>query len=141
METLQKHLFSIDLQYYDGYSENNAPYFIMLAHDVRCQCWWYGSRGQIFPPILLHIVAMQQLAAEWQSDKIVYDIEVHIMQRCVTEFLHAGKKKWHLLTFSNRSTTRRWVVKHLETVSHLHWYRCLWIQHTGSCSSLMKMHG
>ena len=28
-------------------------------------------------------------AAERQSDKIVFDMEVHLKQRCVTEFLHA----------------------------------------------------
>ena len=24
-------------------SESNASYFIMLAHNVRGGCWWYGS--------------------------------------------------------------------------------------------------
>ena len=26
-------------------SKSNAFYFIVLAHDVRGRCWWYGSRG------------------------------------------------------------------------------------------------
>jgi len=30
---------------YEGYSEINASYVIMLAHDVRGTCWWYGSSG------------------------------------------------------------------------------------------------
>ena len=31
------------------------------------------------------------MAAEGQSDKMVSDMEVHMKQRCVTEFLHAEK--------------------------------------------------
>ena len=31
------------------------------------------------------------MAAEGQSDKMVSDMEVHVKQRCVTEFLHAEK--------------------------------------------------
>ena len=31
-------------------------------------------------------------AAEVQSDKVASDMEVRMKQRCVTEFLHAGKK-------------------------------------------------
>jgi len=30
---------------------SNASYFIMLAHDIRDGCWWYGSRSWTFPPI------------------------------------------------------------------------------------------
>ena len=36
---------------YEGRSEINASYFIMLAHDVRGEYCWYGSRGWPFPPI------------------------------------------------------------------------------------------
>jgi hypothetical protein len=35
-----------------GRSESNASYFIMLAHDSRGGCWWHGSRGWTFPPII-----------------------------------------------------------------------------------------
>ena len=34
---------------------------------------------------------MQQMAAEGQSDRMVSDMEVGVMQRCVIEFLHAEK--------------------------------------------------
>ena len=30
---------------YRGCSESNASYFILLAHDIRGECWWYVSRG------------------------------------------------------------------------------------------------
>jgi len=49
------------------------------------------------PTILLHVVAVRQMAEEGQSDKMVSDTEVHVKQRCVTEFLHM--EKWHPLTF------------------------------------------
>ena len=34
---------------------------------------------------------MQQMAAEGQSDKMTSDMEEHLKQRCVTEFLHVEK--------------------------------------------------
>ena len=40
---------------------------------------------------LLHVVVMQQMAAEVQSDKMASDMEEHMKQRCVTEFLHVEK--------------------------------------------------
>ena len=39
----------------------------------------------------LHFIAMWQIAAEGQSDKMASDIEVQMKQRCVIEFLHADK--------------------------------------------------
>ena len=30
---------------YEGCSKSNASYFMMLAYDIRGQCWWHGSRG------------------------------------------------------------------------------------------------
>ncbi|MEQ5154436.1 hypothetical protein ABN254_21715, partial [Providencia rettgeri] len=41
--------------------------------------------------ISFHFAAVQQMAAEGQSDKMASDMEVHMKQRCVTNFLHAGK--------------------------------------------------
>jgi hypothetical protein len=38
-----------------------------------------------------NFVAMRQMAAEGQSDKMASDMEVRMKQRCVTEFLHAEK--------------------------------------------------
>jgi len=37
--------------------------------------------------IPLHVVAVQQMAAEGQSDKMITEMEVHMKQRCGTEFL------------------------------------------------------
>jgi hypothetical protein len=35
----------VDSQLQEGRSESNVSYSIMLAHDVRGRCWWYGNRG------------------------------------------------------------------------------------------------
>ena len=52
--------------------------------------------------ILLHSVAVQQMAAEGQSDKMASDMEMQMKQRCGVEFLRAEKKKIiHLLTSSD----------------------------------------
>ena len=39
----------------------------------------------------LHFVAMRQMAAEGETDKMVSDMEVCMKQSCVTEFLHVEK--------------------------------------------------
>lgn len=33
------------------------------------------------------------MSVEGQPDKITSDMEVHVVQMCVTKFLHTGKKK------------------------------------------------
>ena len=41
--------------------------------------------------IPLNYVAVRQMTAEEQSDKMASDMEVRMKERCVTEFLHAEK--------------------------------------------------
>ena len=43
--------------------------------------------------ISLHFVAVWQMVAKMQSDKMVSDMEMKMKQRWVTEFLHAEKIK------------------------------------------------
>ena len=76
-------------------SKSNASYFMTLAHDVRERWWWCAS-------IPLHFVAMWLMAAEGQSDTVTSDMEVHMKQRCVTEFLLVEKNgtHWHSLTLA-----------------------------------------
>ena len=60
------------------------------------------------------------MAAEWQSDKMESDVEVHMKQRYGIEFLHAEKIesidiRWYLLNISGDQTAavsavRQWVV-------------------------------
>jgi len=41
--------------------------------------------------ILLHFVAVQQMAAEGQSDRTTSDMKLRLKLKCVVEFLHAEK--------------------------------------------------
>jgi hypothetical protein len=41
--------------------------------------------------IPLNVVAVRQMAAEGQSDKMASDMDVLMNQRCVIKFLHAEK--------------------------------------------------
>lgn len=40
---------------------------------------------------LLHVVVMQQMAAEVQSDKMLSDMEIHMKQTCAVEFFRVDK--------------------------------------------------
>jgi len=50
-----------------------------------------AAEGQPSTNIPLHFVAVQQMAAEWQSDKLVSDMEVWMKQRDWAEFFCAEK--------------------------------------------------
>jgi len=58
----------------------------------------------------LPCVVVWQMAAEGQSDRMASDMEVHMKQRYVTEFLH---EELHLLGFINTcwmlTDSREWV--------------------------------
>jgi hypothetical protein len=73
--------------FYEGRSEINASYFVMLEDDVDP----IAVQVETSANILLSFVAVRQMAAEGQIDKMVSDMEVHMKQRCVTELLHAEK--------------------------------------------------
>jgi len=100
---------------YKGYSECTASCFILLDHDVRGECWQYGSGVWAFRTIFCCFVA-----AEGQSDNKASDMEVWMKQRCVTEFLHVEKMAptdihWSLMyVYGDQtvgvSTVRWWVV-------------------------------
>ena len=66
----------------------NASYF-MLAHSVRGRCRQYSWNLPTVIP--LHVVAVWQMAAEGQCDRMASDMEVWMKQRCATQFLHTGK--------------------------------------------------
>ena len=91
---------------YEGSSEINASYFMMLAHDIGGGCWWYGSRGRTFrADILLNFVAMRQMTAEGQSDKMASDMEVRMKQRYTCNWIPpCGKNctQWHSPTLAER---------------------------------------
>ena len=53
---------------------------------------WPKILAELPTVIPLHPVAVQQMAAEGQSDKMMPDTELHTKKRCGTEFLHVEKK-------------------------------------------------
>jgi len=78
-------------------------------------------------------------------------MEVKMKQRDVIEFLPAERMTpfdihQHLPNISGDqtvdvSTVRAgWCVSSLVTVARLHWCRLLQVQHSGSCSLLVRMH-
>ena len=77
---LKPDLGSIFLLIYKGCSKSNASYFIMLAHNISGECWWYGSTRQVEPSHQHSI-----------PDKTAADMEVLMKQRCVIEFHHEKK--------------------------------------------------
>jgi len=72
-------------------SESNASYFVMLVHNIRGRCWWSSSRGWTSQPILHYILL---LGNRWpqKGSLTKWHLEVHMKQRCVSEFLHVKKK-------------------------------------------------
>ena len=82
---------------------------MILAHDV-IDVGGITIEAQPSANILLHVVAVWQVAAEGQSDSTVSDMEVHMEQMGVTEFLHMEKFlstdiHWCLL---NLMETKQW---------------------------------
>ena len=97
---------------YDGCSESNAFYFIMLAHNIRGQCWWYSNRDWTFPPIFHPItcccyVTGGSIRAVWQnsvSHGRVYEAQVwNWIPPCRKKCTH-----WHSSTLDEH--WRRWWV-------------------------------
>ena len=137
---------------YEGCSKSNGSYFIMLVHDVRGGCWWYDNRGQPFPP-LCHIdfVAVQQMAAEGQSDKMGLTWKCTWSKGVKLNF--SMRKKWHQLIFMDACQTfletkwwiiaqwgSGWCVLAVVTAGHSHWYRFLWAQYAAPYSWLAKVY-
>mgnify|MGYP001856046592 CR=1 FL=1 len=50
--------------------------------------------------ILLHVVAMQQIAAEGEYDRMVSDMEVYMEQKCITGFLKENGNQRPSLTLA-----------------------------------------
>jgi len=74
---------------YESCSKSNT-YFIMLAHNISAK-WLYGSRGWAFLPIFCYILLPSSRWQQRGTDKMVSDVEEHMKQRCVTEFLQAER--------------------------------------------------
>ena len=84
-------------------SKSNTSYFIKLVDNVRGgDAVVPQKRLNLSSCIPLHSTAVWQMAAEGQSDKMAYDMEVHMKQRWVIDFLYMEEMAptdihWHLL--------------------------------------------
>jgi len=77
---------------YEGYSESSASSLIMLAHDIRGGCWWYGSRDGTFPPIFPYILSLWGLTWKCRRSEGM-KLNSHM------------RKKWHPLAFTDTCWT------------------------------------
>ena len=58
---------TIDRITYEGCPKSNVSYFIMLSHDTRGRCCWYGSRCWIFSPTSHYILLpWDRLCLTWK---------------------------------------------------------------------------
>ena len=79
--------------------ESNASCFIILVHDVRFGCQWYGSRGWTFPPVFHCILLLcdSSLRGSLMKRRLTW--------KCgwnkVVELNSSMQKKWHSLTFTD----------------------------------------
>jgi len=75
---------------YEGCSESNASYFIMLAHDIRGRWWWYSWT---FPPVSHYIL---MACNRWQQRGSL--TKWHPTWKCIcskgVELNSSMKKKW-----------------------------------------------
>jgi len=53
----------------------------------------WQQRLNLSTSIPFHVVVVQQMAAEGQSDRMASDTEVRMKQKCRIEFLHAEKER------------------------------------------------
>ena len=94
---------------FEDCSKSNISLFIMLAHSIRGRWWWYGSTGSTFLPMFCYTLL---LCNRWQQRGRL--TKWHLTWKCrwskdmsLNSYIW---KKWHLLTFTDVSTVRWWVV-------------------------------
>ena len=139
-----------------GCFKSNASYFIMLAHDVRGECWWYGYRGWTFHQYSVTLCCCETDDSRGAVQQMVYDMEVQMKQRCGIEILYEDKtalsdtNQCLLNVYGDQtvgvSSVRRWVVHLSSGDSDVKEKPCsgqpcwfLWVWLAGSCSSVAKM--
>ena len=120
-------------------SKSNVSYFVMLAHNIRGGCWWDGSRGWTYLPILHGIWLLcnrgkqRGSLAEWHPTwKCTWSNGVSLSSSVGKNGTH-----WHSLMLVNVyrdwtvdvSTVRQWwcisaVATATWNTSHVDFYEC-----------------
>ena len=104
---------------YKDCSKSNDSYFINLVHHFRGRCWWYGSRGWTFPPILLCILLP---CDRWQQTeslaKLFLTWSVYEAKVCHWTPLRGNNGAyWHSLMLAEHSVGPHSGCEHCEAVS------------------------
>jgi len=139
---------------YEGSTESNASYFIMLARIVWGRCWSYNSRGWTFPAVCHYMLL---LCGRWQQRDTL--TKWRLMCKCKWSkgvSLNSSKhKKLPSLTFIDDcwtfTETNQWMWTQWGCVCWVSAIvssdsgspllcKFLQVQHEGSCSLLMKIH-
>ena len=91
-------------------STSNATYLTMLACEDRGGCWQYGSACWTPTSIPVHVVVVQHMVTEGQSDRMESDKEERKMQRCEAELLHVERIALLIFTdtYQTFMETKRW---------------------------------
>jgi len=118
-----------------GCSKRNAFYVTMLAHNIRGRCWWYGSRGWIFPPMFHYILLLRGRGALWQNGiwcQSAHEAKVHPW---IPPCREKKGTHWHSSTLAEYFWRPNRGCEHSEEVSgtfhecnmqHVHhWWKCI----------------
>jgi len=114
-------------------------FFVMLPHDIRGRCWWYGSRGWTFTSISSYILL---LCDRWQQRGSLTEWCMtwkNIWNKCEPLNSSMGKRMaavdihWCLLNVYRDwtvavSTVRLWVMRFSSDDSHRHLCQCRFLQ-------------
>jgi len=84
-------LLLYDIIIYIGHSESNASYCITLTHELRGMAGGMAVKAEPSHQDSITFCCCAVMAAERQCDKMASDMEGHMKQRCVNEFLPAEK--------------------------------------------------
>jgi len=80
--------------FYEVCSKSNASRCILLAHDVRGRCWWFGGRGWTFPSISRSVSLTGDI---WQQRGIL--TQWCLMWKCIwskgVSLNSSMQKHWH----------------------------------------------
>lgn len=94
-------LFHLSSNLYEHCSKSNASCFIVLVHNIRGGCWWYGSSSWTFPSIFCYI---SLLCDKWQQRKKCSLTQKCIWRKGVSLNFSVQKKKcthWHFCMLTN----------------------------------------
>jgi hypothetical protein len=95
----------ISFTIYEGCSNSNDSYYIMLAHDVRGGCWWYVSRGQTFLPEVRKFCCH---ATEFlHVEKALTDIHQCLLNVSGDQTVDVSTVRWWVVYFSSGDSNLR----------------------------------